>query len=110
MDKFEKAQKNLKGDMIFLAIAEIVILIIVLINLGDYYQKELIYKSIASIISIVFMIYCYNLADSKSKSAGYLSIVIAVIMKITLDIINVILGIFLLIHSSMYIKNYNLKG
>ena len=50
------------------------------------------------------MIICFLGAANKKPSAGKLGIVIGIISIISLDIINIVLGIFVLINSIKYNK------
>lgn len=100
MSEFEKAQKNLKNDMIVLFILELIIL------------GFSIYSGNMNIFSIGFAIFLfigYFLAKNGSKSAGTIGIIVGILMMLTIitgDIIDFLLGLFVVLHSSKYLKNF----
>ncbi len=101
MNDFEKAQKNLKNDMIVLFVLELIIL------------GFSIYTSNINVFSIgfaVFLFIGYLLAKSGSKSAGTIGIIVDILMMLTIitgDIIDFLLGLFVVMHSSKYNKSFN---
>ena len=101
MNDFEKAQKNLKNDMIVLFVLELIIL-----GLSIYTGNI----NIFSIGFAVFLFIGYILAKNGSKSAGTLGIIVGILMMLTIitgDIIDFLFGLFVVMHSSKYNKSFN---
>lgn len=101
MNVFEKAQKNLKNDMIVLFVLELIIL-------GFSIYTENI--NIFSIGFAVFLFIWYILAKNGSKSAGIIGIIVGILMMLTIitdDIIDFLLGLFVIMHSAKYNKSFN---
>ena len=102
MNDFEKAQRNLKNDMMVLFLLELIAFII-----------SICMKN----INIFFLVYAalnflgYSLAKLGSKMASTIGFIIGVLMIITIingsmgSIINFLLGIFVVIHSLKYNKS-----
>ena len=98
MTDFEKAQKNLKNDMFILFILELIIHIFSLIT--DIFNFWTI------VLSLVFAM-GYIFAIKGKKIAGIIGIVVGILMMLTIlfgDIIDFVLGLFVLIHSVKYNK------
>ena len=58
----------------------------------------------------VFLFIGYNLAKNGSKSAGTIGIIVGILMMLTIitgDIIDFLLGLFVVIHSYKYNKSFN---
>ncbi|MCI6931549.1 MAG: hypothetical protein MR765_00190 [Tenericutes bacterium] len=101
MNVFEKAQKNLKNDMIGLFFLELIILVF------SIYTGNI---NIFSIGFAVFLFIGYNLAKNGSKSAGTIGIIVGILMMLTIitgDIIDFLLGLFVIMHSTKYNKSFN---
>lgn len=101
--EFKKAQKNLKGDMIGLFILELIILVLSIII------KEFNFFTII-IAALLFLGYIF--AKMGTKTAGIIGIFIGIMMMLTIlagDIIDCLLGVYVLIHSLKYNKLINLK-
>ncbi len=100
MNEFKKSKKNLKNDMLVLFIFEIIILVASII------VKE--YNSFTIIFSLLFFIGFLKAKDGK-KIAGTIGIITGILMMLTiftLDLIDVLLGLFVLLHSIKYNKSY----
>lgn len=99
MSDFEKAQKNLRNDLIVIFVLELLLTILFLIYSGD-----------VNIFTIVFVVLSFIgifLAKAGSRGAGIIGIIFGILMLITIlsgDIIDFMLGLFLLIHSIKYNK------
>lgn len=101
MSDFEKAKKNLKNDMLVLSILELIIIIYSIISGNINYF---------SFIFAALLFSGFILSKNGSKSAGTVGIVVGIWMMLTLllgDIIDFLLGLFVVIHSSKYIKLFN---
>ena len=99
MDEFKKAQKNLKNDMIFLCILELIICCGFLMIDGEL--------NIFSIVFSVFLFIGYILSKSGSKLAGIIGIIFGFLMILTIldgDLIDFLLGLFVAKHSINYTK------
>lgn len=104
MSEFEKAQKNLKNDMFVLFILEVFLFGLSLL-VGE--------TSIFAIGFAVLLSVGYNLARKGSQSAGIIGIIVGVLMMITIvtgDIIDFLLGLFVLMHSLKYNKSFVKKA
>ena len=96
-----KIIKNLKNDFLFLFILEILMLVFSLVT-----KNKLLTISIG--IYCIALFVGYFSARQMKKSAGVIGIIVGILMMtaiITGDIIDFILGIFLLVHSFKYIKS-----
>lgn len=103
MNDFDKAQRNLKNDMIVLFVLELIILVFSICT-GNI--------NIFSIGFAVFLFIGYSLAKNCSKSAGTIGIIVGILMMLTIitgDIIDFLLGLFVVMHSSKYNKSFNQK-
>lgn len=103
MNDFEKAQKNLKNDIIVLFVLELIFLGFS-INTGNI--------NIFPIGFAVFLFIGYLCAKSGSKSAGTIGIIVGILMMFTIitsDIADFLLGLFVVMHSSKYNKSFNKK-
>lgn len=125
--KTKNVQKNLKNDMMVLAILELAVIIISFVRGNNYYF---------SIGYLVFLLIGYYLASKGSKLAGILGIIVSALMVLpniilistkllseinfqgiigkiieaiaensVLSIIDCLLGIFILLHSIKYLKS-----
>ena len=100
MSEFEKAQKNLKSDMIVLLVLELVIL-----GFSIRYSSPNIFPLVFAILLFLG----FFLAKNGSKAAGTLGIIVGILMILTIltgDIIDFLLGIFVILHSSKYLKSF----
>ncbi|MBQ4263699.1 MAG: hypothetical protein IJB83_05635 [Bacilli bacterium] len=98
MKEFEKAQKNLKNDMLVLFILELIILVFSLINRSF---------SFFTLIFAVLLIIGYIYANKGEKVAGTIGIIVGILMMLTIltvDVIDFVLGLFVLLHSLKYNK------
>jgi len=98
MNDFSKAQKNLKNDMLFLGIIQVIIIVLSLIG-GSF--------SISNVLFAGALIAGYNSAIDGTKTAGTIGLIVGILMILTIllgDIIDCLLGIFLLSHSLKYNK------
>ncbi len=97
MMEFEKAQKNLKNDMLVLFILELIIFFFSLTTKANFFT--LVYAAILFI--------GYTEAKKGTKNAGIIGIIIGILMMFTIlsaDIIDFLLGLFILMHSIKYIE------
>ena len=98
MNNFDKAKKNLKNDMLILFILELLIV------------SFSLYKGNTNYFSIGFTILLllgYFLAKNGSKAAGIIGVIVGILMAIAIlngDLVDALLGIFILFHSSKYLK------
>ena len=100
MTEFEKAQKNLKNDMLVLFILDLIIFFFSLINKVNFF----------SLVYAVILFIGYNEAKKGNKNAG---IIIGILMMLTIlsaDILDFLLGLFVLIHSVKYIEIIDKKA
>lgn len=95
MNEFEKAKKNLKNDMIFLFILGLI---------GCGYSMYIGELYIFSIILTVFLFIGFILSKNGSRAAGILGIIVGILMIMSGSIIDILLGIFVTIHSIKYNK------
>lgn len=98
MSKFEKAQKNLKNDMLVLFVLELIIFIFLIINNS--------FNFFALIFAIMLFV-GYLFAKKGQKTAGTIGIIVGILMMTTIlggDFIDFLLGLFVLIHSVKYNK------
>lgn len=98
MAEFEKAQKNLKNDMIVLFILELIIFVFSIVNNAFNFF---------AIIFALFLLACYIFAKKGTKAAGTIGIVVGILMMLTIltgDIIDFLLGLFVVMHASKYNK------
>ena len=105
MTEFQKAQKNLKNDMLVLFILEIIIFAFPLF--GSNYNIQNNYQNIFSLIFSILLFVGYNFAKKGSKNASTIGIIVGIFMMLTilyLDVIDFMLGLFVLIHSLKYKK------
>ena len=96
----EKIIKNLKNDFLFLAIIQIIILAISL-----FVDNSIL--TISSIVYGILLLVGYSSAKNIKKSAGSIGIFVGILMILTIltgNIIDLILGIFLVSHSVKYNK------
>ena len=100
MNNFDKAKKNLKNDMLILFILELLIVSF------SFYKENINYFGICFTI---FLFLGYFLARSGSKAAGIVGMAVGILMTITIlngDLVDALLGIFIVFHSSKYLKLY----
>lgn len=90
MNEFEKAQKNLKNDMIFLFILGLI---------GCGYSMYIGELYIFFIILTDFLFIGFILSKNGSKG-----IIVGILMIMSESIIDILLGIFVTIHSIKYNK------
>ena len=98
MSEFEKAQKNLKNDMLALFVLELIIFIFLIINNS--------FNFLALIFAIMLFV-GYLFAKKGQKTAGIIGIIVGILMMTTIlsgDLIDFLLGLFVLIHSVKYNK------
>ncbi len=103
MTEFEKAQKNLKNDMLVLLILHLIIFFFTLINKADFF----------SLVYAVILFIGYNEAKKGNKNAGIIGIILGILMMLTIlsaDILDFLLGLFVLIHSVKYIEIIDKKA
>ena len=103
MTEFEKAQKNLKNDMLVLFILDLIIFFFTLINKVNFF----------SLVYAVILFIGYNKAKKGNKNAGIIGIIIGILMMLTIlsaDILDFLLGLFILIHSIKYIEIIDKKS
>ena len=103
MSSFEKAQKNLKNDMLILFILELIILVLtILTNAFNFF----------TIIFAILLFVGYIYAKKGEKVAGTIGIIVGSLMMLTIltfDIVDFLLGLFVVIHSTKYIKLFKIK-
>ncbi len=100
MSEFERAQKNLKNDLLFLSILELIIL-------GFSFFKG--YINVFSLGFAIFLFLGFFLAKNGSKVVGTIGIIVGILMVLTIlkgDIIDFLLGLFIVLHSSKYLKSF----
>ena len=103
MTEFEKAQKNLKNDMLVLFILDLIIFFFSLINKVNFF----------SLVYAVILFIGYNEAKKGNKNAGIIGIILGILMMLTIlsaDILDFLLGLFVLIHSVKYIEIIDKKA
>lgn len=99
----EKSQKNLKNDMLFLFVIELILLVF------NFFKSGVI----AAIINLIFaalMYVGYVKAKEGQKVAGIIGMVTGILMMLTIlnyDLLDFLLGLLVLIHSLKYNKNFN---
>ncbi len=101
MTEFEVAKKKLKEDMLLLAILELIFLFLTLAsNKFNFF----------CIIYAVVLFLGYTYAKKGKRAAGIIGVIIGVLMMISIissDIIDFLLGLFVLLHSLKYLKLMN---
>lgn len=105
MKEFKKIAKILTNDFIVLAILEVILFILKIMK-GTPIQVAI------SVIIFIAMVVGSNLASDGKQSAGIMGMIFAILMILTIftgDIIDCILGVFLLIHSIKYQNAYVAK-
>ena len=98
MNNFSKAQKNVKNDMLILGIIQVIIVILSLVS--DNF-------TIQNVLFAGALIAGYDSACKGTKTAGTIGIIVGILMILTIllgDIIDCLLGIFVLSHSLKYNK------
>ncbi len=98
MKEKQKIQKNLKNDMIVLFVLELLLFGYTL-SKGNFNFMPLIYA--------VFLLLAYFQANKGEKIAGIIGIIVAILMMLSIvffDLIDFLLGLFVLIHSLKYYK------
>ena len=97
-----KIIKNLQNDFLVLAILEFIIAL-----LSVLFLKSNIISVVPNIIFGVVMLLGYNMAGQRKKEAGTIGIVIGILMVLTIlkhDIVDCLLGVFLISHVFKYNK------
>lgn len=98
----KKEAKTLKNDAIFMMVILVILGIIVIIS------NNVSLKYIISIAyNIIFPIIIYIGAKDQKKYAGIFGIIYSCLLILSLSVIDMLLGIFMLIHSIKYIKSCN---
>ena len=98
MTEFEKMRNNLKNDMIVLFILELIISVFSIIA-NNF--------SVFSIIFAILLFVGYTFAKKGTKTAGTIGIIVGILMMLTIltrNIIDFLLGLFVVIHSLKYNK------
>lgn len=102
MENMEKVRKNLQSDMIVLFVLELIILGFNVLNFS-------ITGIIASAVIAILLMAGYQKAKNREESAWVIGVVVGVLMMFTIllgDIIDFLLGLFVLIHSLKYKKTF----
>ena len=100
MKDFKKAQKNLKNDMLILFILELLVFVFSIFS-------SLFNLTFTSVIFAILLFVGYNYAKKGEKKAGTIGIVVGILMMLTIigaDILDFLLGLFVVLHSSKYNK------
>lgn len=98
MSDFEKAQKNLKNDMLVLFILELIFFVFSILSSSFNFP---------TVIFAILLFVGYNYAKKGVKTAGTIGIIVGILMMLTIlsaDIIDFLLGLFVVLHSSKYNK------
>lgn len=93
-----------KNNFITLGAIQLVVIILSLID--DFNLMELV----IAVVSFVLFFIGFCLADNKKKSAGYMGIIIGVLLLMSIvikDYLSALIGISLIFNSIKYIKNFN---
>ena len=93
----EEVVKNLKNDMLVLFILDLIIFFFSLINKANFF----------SLVYAMILFIGYNEAKKGNKNAGIIGIIIGILMMLTIlfaDILDFLLGLFVLMHSVKYIE------
>ena len=93
---------TIKNDFVTLAILDVLVFIITLKTAGII---ELVTRGLI----ICMMIYGATLASKSDKKAGYIGVILGILMIATLldqDYLDAFLGLFVLIHSIRFLNNY----
>lgn len=102
MEDVEKIRKNLQSDMIVLFILELIILVFNVVNFS-------IVGIIASAVIAILLMTGYQKAKNREESAWVIGVVVGILMMLTIllgDIIDFLLGLFVLTHSLKYKKTF----
>lgn len=101
----EKIKKNLKNDMLVLAILYLLLIVFQIIT-----YKTINFDVIKSAIFATLLFFGYIKAKNGDKIAGIIGLVVGILMMLTIiniDIIDFLLGLFVFIHSLKYSKHFN---
>ena len=100
MKGFKKAQKDLKNDMLVLFILELLFFVFSIFSSS-------ISLTFTSVIFAILLFVGYNYAKKGEKKAGTIGMVVGILMMLTIisaDILDFLLGLFVVLHSSKYNK------
>lgn len=104
---FEKMQKYLVSDFIFMLIINSYLLIDSLFEIGLLGTGK--FAVVSALLSVILLIVSIVLTKKGNISGGVLGIIIGVLMILTNSVLYLVLGIFVIIHSSVYLTNYSKK-
>ena len=102
MENVEKIRKNLQSDMIVLFVLELIILIFNVVSFN-------VIGIIASAVIAILLMVGYQKAKNHEESAWGIGVVVGIFMMLTIllgDIIDFLLGLFVLLHSLKYKKTF----
>lgn len=105
MKDFEKMWKYLVSDFIFMLVINAYLAIDAFVEICLLGSGALSF--IVSILSVLLLIAGILCAKKGKVAGGVIGIVVGVLMILSLGIINIVLGIFMTIHSIVYLVNYN---
>lgn len=105
MKDFEKMRKYLQRDFELMMVLYIIFSIPSLL-LGRINEFIALYIGIRIVVIILFG-FGINFAKKGKMSAGIFGIIVSILMILSKGIITLLLGIFMLIHSIIYLCNYN---
>ncbi len=104
MKDFEKMKKYLQRDFELMIVLYIIFLILGL--LVAKFNVNILYLGIRLAV-IVLLGFGISFAKKGEKTAGVFGIIVSILMILSNSIITLLLGIFMLIHSIIYLSNYN---
>lgn len=95
MSDFEKIKKTLKNDMTVLFAIQLLGLVY------SIFEKKFNYSIV--IFALLFLLE-YAFVDNGKKIAGIIGIILSIFLIISGNIINILLGMFVILHSFKYNK------
>lgn len=107
MRDFEKVKKNLVSDFTFMLIINSYLFIDSLLEIGLLGSGK--YTFISALLSVILLIVGIIFTKKGTSIAGVIGIIIGLLMILSGSIIYLLLGIFVIIHSSVYLTNCNNK-
>ena len=107
MKDFEKMQKYLVSDFIFMLVINSYLFIDSLLEIGLLGSGR--FSFVSASLSVILLIIGIIVTKKGDISGGIIGIIIGLLMFLSGSIVYLVLGIFVIIHSSVYLTNYNKK-
>lgn len=101
MKKKEKYAKYLQRDFELILVLHIIGIIL------EYISDITLIDLVIRIVDIIFLAFGISYAKKGEKTASIFGIIVSILMILSDSIVSILLGVFMLIHSIVYLTNYD---